>query len=226
MQKTEWKNEFENEYLSGKFAKFPNETMLKILFGNYLKKPLHLDRNSKILDIGCAFGNNLIPFADIGCEIYGIDIHSKIGSLAERFLGSKGYKNFTFKEGNNREINFGDNSFDLVISINTIHYENNERNICKAFEEISRVLKPGGYLYLCTVGKKHSIYKRSIKKSENIFEINNFGFRSGEKFFFFNNKKTLKKYLSKNFKNIEFGQVTENLMTLPLDFIVSVGKNK
>ena len=82
MQKTEWNNEFLRELKAGKYPKYPNEAMLKVIFGSYLNNRPFPDSNWKVLDIGCAMGSNLIPFADIGCDAYGIDIHSDIANNA------------------------------------------------------------------------------------------------------------------------------------------------
>ena len=56
-------NNFNLEKSKDNYPIWPNEAMVKILFGDYLKgiKPT-LESNTKVLDIGCGFGNNLIPF--------------------------------------------------------------------------------------------------------------------------------------------------------------------
>ena len=221
MQKTEWNDEFLRELKAEQYPKYPNEAMLKVIFGSYLSHNPSPQKNWRTLDIGCAMGSNLIPFADLGCDTHGIDIHKDIAKNAQKIMNHRGYDNVTFAEGDNRNIPYPDNFFDLVTSINTIHYEDSEKNIELAFKEFKRVLKPSGGLYISTVGPLHEIYSlsKSIGNHENI--VQNFGFRTGEKFFFFDNERYLNYYLSKFFENVETGQVTEKLMTMELDFLIS-----
>jgi len=221
MQKTEWNNEFLRELKAEEYPKYPNEAMLKVIFGSYLRNRPILSSNMKVLDVGCAMGSNLIPFADMGCDVHGIDIHPDISNNAKKIMKHRGYEDIDFKEGSNRNIPFPDNSFDLITSINTLHYEKNEEDMILALNEFQRVLKPGGGLYISTVGPKHEIYNLSkpLGNHENL--IQDFGFRSGERFFFFDNERYLDYYLSKIFTNVETGRVTEKLMTMDLDFLIS-----
>lgn len=222
MQKQEWNEEFLRELDAGNFPKYPNEVMLKLVFGSYLEKPLMPQPSWKVLDVGCAFGSNLIPFADMGCEVYGVDIHSEITINAEKVMNARGYDKVEFCEGSNRALPYPDDHFDLILSINTLHYESSEKDLLDALAEFRRVLKVGGAVCLSTVGPDHTIYQRSKLVDEHINLIQDFGFRSGEKFFFFDNERYLSHYLSKFFTNVETGKVTEKLMTLPLDFLVAV----
>lgn len=224
MQKQEWNQEFLREFATGNFPKYPNEVMLKVVFGSYLEKPIKPQSNWKILDIGCAFGSNLIPFAEMGCEVYGVDIHPEIAANAEKVMRLRGYDKMEFLEGSNRALPFPDDYFDLILSVNTLHYESTEDNVLDALNEFQRVLKVNGALYISTVGPDHEIYRRSELIDEHINLIQDFGFRNGEKFFFFDNERYLKYYLSKCFADVETGKVTEKLMNLPLDFLIAVGR--
>jgi ubiquinone/menaquinone biosynthesis C-methylase UbiE len=224
MQKIEWNEEFLKELATGHFPKYPNEVMLKVVFGNYLEKPLKPQSDWRVLDIGCAFGSNLIPFADLGCEIHGVDIHSDIAENATKVMHSRGYTNVKFQEGMNRKLPYPENYFDIVLSVNTLHYESSSALVLEALAEFRRVLKPGGAVYLSTVGPDHEIYRRSKLVDQHINVIQNFGFRDGEEFFFFDNERYLNHYLSKHFVDVETGKVQEKLMTLPLDFLIAVAR--
>ncbi len=92
------------------------------------------------------------------------------------------------------------------------------------------MLKPGGGLYISTVGPKHIIYNESKPLGEHKNIIQDFGFTTGEsvagfrineQFFFFDNERYLNHYLSMFFESVETGQVTERLMTMDLDFLIS-----
>jgi len=224
MQKSEWNQEFQRELATGNFPKYPHEVMLKVVFGGYLKQPIRPQPDWKVLDIGCALGSNLIPFADIGCQVHGVDIHQGITDNATKVMNGRGYTDIQFLEGTNRSLPFPDNYFDLVLSVNTLHYESSNEHIMDALSEFRRVLKAGGALFISTVGPDHEIYRRSRLVDEHINLIQNFGFRSGEKFFFFDNERYLDHYLSKIFVDVETGKVTEKLMTLQLDFLIAAAR--
>lgn len=101
----------------------------------------HLDRNSVILDVGCAKGfmlhdfKQLIPEATVaGIDISRYAIENAIPDMRP-FV----------QVGNAADLPFPDNSFDLVISINTIH--NLPLDSCKkALQEIERVSRAHSYI--------------------------------------------------------------------------------
>ena len=65
MQNKEWADELKRELDRENYPQWPNETMLKVLFGNYLKKKFILPKNANVLDVGCFFGNNLFQLSAI-----------------------------------------------------------------------------------------------------------------------------------------------------------------
>lgn len=102
-----------------------------------------LTSESSVLDIGCAKGFMLYDFMRVipGIRIAGLDISSY--ALGE---APNDVKPFLFL-GNAKELPFDDRSFDLVISINTVH--NLELPECKqAIAEIERVKKKHAFLVL------------------------------------------------------------------------------
>ena len=48
MQKQKWNEEFLRELDTGEYPKYPNEVMLKLVFGSYLEKPLAPQKNWKV----------------------------------------------------------------------------------------------------------------------------------------------------------------------------------
>lgn len=100
-----------------------------------------LNSKSRILDVGCGKGfllyeiKKLIP----NCEVFGIDI-SKYAIKH----GKKEIKN-NLKIGNANKLPYAENSFDLVLSINTLHnlycYD-----LISSLKEIERVSKKHKYL--------------------------------------------------------------------------------
>lgn len=106
-------------------------------FRNYY----HLDSHSSILDVGCAKGFMLYDFKNLipGIKVAGIDISSYAIKHAKEEV-----KPF-LKVGNAKALPYQDKSFDLVISINTVH--NLPLKDCKkAIKEIVRVSKKHAFI--------------------------------------------------------------------------------
>ncbi len=98
---------------------------------------------SKILDVGCGKGFMMYDFlqANKNLIVKGIDI-SKY-AIENSMQEIKDYVSV----GNAKELNFDDNEFDLVISINTVH--NLEYDECaRALQEIERVSRKDKYVIL------------------------------------------------------------------------------
>lgn len=222
-QREEWNEEIKREKKALAYPKWPNEVMLKVLFGgsDYLTTPYKPQPNWRVLDVGCGFGNNLVPFVDIGCECHGVDIHADMARTAQEVMDARGFK-ARFQEGSNRSLPYPEAHFDLLLSVNTLHYEGSEANVLAALKEFRRVLKPGGAAYISTVGPRHEIYNRAELLGNHRYMIKDFGFRDGQEFFFCDTERYLRRFCETSFTDVETGHVTEKLMNLPLDFLIAL----
>ena len=219
----EWNEEIKRERQAQQYPKWPNEVMLKLLFGgtDYLNHPFKPQPEWRVLDVGCGFANNLVPFADIGCECHGVDLHPEMAATAQAVMDQRGFKT-KIQAGSNRSLPYPDAHFDLLLSINTLHYEGSEENVMAALKEFRRVLKPGGGLYLSTVGPEHEIYRRAQVLGQHRYKVQDFDFRDGHEFFFFDTERYLEHYCMQIFADVETGRVTEKLVKLPLDFLIAL----
>lgn len=101
----------------------------------------NLNRNSSILDIGCGKGFMLydLSLALPGLNLAGIDISDYA------IKNSKPEVKEFLRVGNAISLPYKDKSFDIVISINTIH--NLEKDECaQALREITRVSKKNSFI--------------------------------------------------------------------------------
>lgn len=101
----------------------------------------NLGSNSSVLDVGCAKGFMMHDFAELipGVTVKGLDISNyAIENVIEDMKPH-------VQVGNALQLPFDDKSFDVVISITTLH--NLERDECgKALQEIERVSRMGSFI--------------------------------------------------------------------------------
>lgn len=207
------------------YPQWPNEVMLKLVFGSYLGHRVQLKPEMRVLDVGCGFGNNLLPFLVRGYHCCGVEVTEEMSRQTQDILAQRGFS-ADIRFGNNRDLPFEDGAFDLLLAMNVIHYEANIENVRAAFAEYHRVLAKGGKLLLMTVGPKHAILKDAKTVAAHVYEIHNYDFRDGSNFFAFDNETYLKECLDKTFNNVETGRVQEGLMTVNLDFLVAAGESR
>ncbi len=106
-----------------------------------LQRHFHLDKNSSVLDVGCAKGFFMYDLCELipGITVKGIDIsHYAVDNALETMKSH-------ICKANAVELPFDDDSFDVVISVNTVH--NLEYHECgKALAEIQRVSRRGCFV--------------------------------------------------------------------------------
>ena len=105
------------------------------------EKHYGLTSNSSLLDVGCAKGFMLHDLEELipGISVAGVDVSDYAIEHAMEDVQSK------VQVADARNLPFADNSFDVVIAINTIH--NLEREECaKALREIERVSRKGSFI--------------------------------------------------------------------------------
>lgn len=105
---------------------------------NKLKELLNPGPDKIGLDIGCGTGNYTIPFINDFGKVYGLDIDKWMLDIAK-----KKSDRVEWIERNALKTGLDDESCDAVWLISTLHYFSEERQKL-LFEEIHRILKPGG----------------------------------------------------------------------------------
>ena len=81
-----------------------------------------------------------------GTRLIGLDISPDMQALAQRNAQAYGLTGRTdYRLGNCDQLPFGDNVFDAVFTNGSLH---EWANPCGAFDEIWRVLKPGGWYFI------------------------------------------------------------------------------
>lgn len=110
---------------------------------DWLKKFVKkLNKNSKVLDLGCAFGRDTQFFLDNKFDAYGVDLSKKLIEKAKiRVPTGK------FQVASLLDLPFEDDFFDAIwCSATLLHLS--KKDVPKALSEMQRVLKTKGILYL------------------------------------------------------------------------------
>ncbi|OGF50411.1 MAG: hypothetical protein A2231_02645 [Candidatus Firestonebacteria bacterium RIFOXYA2_FULL_40_8] len=131
----------------------------RILSAGYVKNI------GKVLELGCGAGNNLIYLAKKGFEVYGIDHSEEAISWAKEKTGKENVKAGLSVGDAALLKDFKDSFFDFVFDGGVSYY------VCgKArktfFDNINRVLKPGGF---CYIAAQHSDEKPKVEITKGSF---------------------------------------------------------
>ena len=149
--------------------------------------------NPQILDVGCGTGRTAIRIAKAlknGGHLFGIDIYSKLAipgntlnTVQNNARIEKVEEKTSFQYGSATNIPFEKNSIDIVNVSSVLHEVHDPNGQDKAMQELYRVLKPGGYLYLsewnrtswqliaftglcCFVFKHKNYWEKLLKKNK------------------------------------------------------------
>src|SRR5262249_29884415 len=97
-------------------------------------------RGLRVLEIGCGLGTDGAQFAKAGAPYTGVDLTEAAIALAQKrfqFCELPG----TFRTADAENLDFADDSFDLVYSHGVLHHT---PDTARAVQEVRRVLRPGG----------------------------------------------------------------------------------
>jgi SAM-dependent methyltransferase len=105
-------------------------------------------KGKQCLDVGCGGGRYTIAMSRLGAgQVVGCDISDD--GLANARLRAEGLPNVNFEKASALDLPFDDESFDFVFSSGVLHHTTDPD---RGLDELTRVLRPGGYLYLMLYG--------------------------------------------------------------------------
>jgi len=152
-------------------------------YDHYRGRPYHshlsdyliraLPEQGDLLDIGCGTGLFIEKYLRKGGTATGVDLSEKMAGLAR-----KKCPGCEFVVGNGETIPFRNNSFDAVSSLLVFSYVKHPEIM---LSETCRVLRPGGGIAVCTLGKKlltkgiPALYHISEKMKVRHVVMKNFG---------------------------------------------------
>lgn len=179
-----------------------------------LFETIPISTHCSIVDLGCGGGyiSNRIYEMSGSKQVIGIDFSSQAIALAKKRYKDKP---ITFIENTATDVNLKCNSVDIVVCFGLIeHIENFD--LC--FDEVKRILKQGGFLYLTSSNKYSFMYVH--RKIKEFFRVWKYGYQKNwavtdlEKYLLSIGFETIK-------LNVECGVVDFKFITL-LDTIINM----
>ena len=128
-----------------------------------LLETLRAEGVERVLDLGFGLGRHVVLFAREGFETHGVEPTRSGFAYCRDWLRGEGLR-ANIRRGEMAELPYGDGFFDFVLSWNVI-YHSTLRQLRRALEEIRRVTRRGGLIYLTlnSTRNKHCGLGREIE---------------------------------------------------------------
>jgi 2-polyprenyl-6-hydroxyphenyl methylase / 3-demethylubiquinone-9 3-methyltransferase len=115
-----------------------------------LVKELGIDpRGRKTLDVGCGGGILAEEFAQLGCDVTGIDPSERSIEAARAHARQEGLT-IDYVPGSGESLPFPDSAFELAYCCDVLEHVN---DVGRVIAEVARVLEPGGLFFYDTINR-------------------------------------------------------------------------
>lgn len=125
--------------------------------------------NGKLLDVGCGFARIAIEIAKRfpEVEITGIDLGEPLLDIGRKLISEHGFENqITLNIGDAHQLNFEDNSYDIVINSFMLHIVEDPVSM---LNEIERVAKPDASIIMTDLRRGFLAY--FVKKFKTAYTL-------------------------------------------------------
>jgi SAM-dependent methyltransferase len=126
----------------------------------------------RMLDAGCGEGRNMGWFLTQGVQVYGIDLYQSAVQYARVWAKSilPAFEPLQIQEGDISQLPYPDHFFDAVVCNAVLHFAKNEQQFETMWQEMVRVLRPGGILFL-RFSTLHGIDYNPQPIEKNVFRL-------------------------------------------------------
>ena len=113
-----------------------------------LKSVYNYDFNEKkMLVAGSGTGGECVFFSKKNMQVFGIEPNKEANAISKLKIQELGIKNISISEGVLEDLPYKNNFFDLIYCYTVLEHVD---NVAKSITEMIRVLKPGGFIFICT----------------------------------------------------------------------------
>ncbi|HVW66437.1 MAG TPA: class I SAM-dependent methyltransferase [Candidatus Peribacteraceae bacterium] len=127
-----------------------------------------LKPGKRVLDLGCGYGKDSIYFARKGLNVTALDF-SRVGTEHIRKEAKRLGYDIDVRYGDlSKKLPFKNGSFDAVYAHLSLHYFD-DRKTQEIFEEVRRVLKPGGFFFVKCKSVDDPLYGKGKEIGTDMF---------------------------------------------------------
>jgi SAM-dependent methyltransferase len=155
-------------YKNGYDHMYPNENIVRLV-------KMHFKSNSgKVLDFGFGCGENLIHLLKCGYYVSGIEISNEAKKLTEKKLKThqelKGMFDLKILNGNDKILPYEDDTFDFILSNQTVYFLASRTKINRLINEFHRILKPGGKIIITMMSRLNTGCTSGVPLGDDVYE--------------------------------------------------------
>lgn len=147
---------------------YPAEGVIRIFKGRFPGLSMNRDDHSgcSILDLGCGDGRHLPFFHGLGMKVSAVEITDAICEVLRSRMAGYGV-DADIRTGHAGSLPFAEASFDRLLTWNSCYYMSlGQQKFEDHVSEMSRVLKPGGWI-IASIPKKTSFIFRNSVEADN-----------------------------------------------------------
>jgi SAM-dependent methyltransferase len=188
---------------------YPTEFVLRSFVGTYpgLTKPSLGDSELRVLDLGFGDGRNMPLLANLGMQVFGVEITDAICDDASKRLAMLGH-DVIVKRGRNSSIPFSDAFFDHVVACHACYYVDEGTSFSDNLSEIARVMKPGArFLFSAPMATSYIVCDGAPLEDGHVRVANDpYGVRDGYILKKFDTAQGIRDCLRDDFQDFEIGE--------------------
>lgn len=159
---------YEGCYKRGNDHSYPNENIVRLV------KWFFPGKEGKVLDYGFGYGENLIHLLKSGYSCSGVDIASTAKNVVirklEKYPKYKDKYSLHILTNDDKQLMFEDNSFDYIVSNQTVYFSASETGVLKLLREFNRVLKPDGRLIITMMSRLNTFCISGTEIEPNVYK--------------------------------------------------------
>lgn len=136
---------------------YPVEFVVRAFLGSYPRLPRagRSPDGARVLDLGFGDGRNMPLLANLGMQVYGVEISQEICALTAERMRGLGVSVET-RVGRNSQIPFDDRFFDVVLACHSCYYIEPGTRFSDNVAEIARVMHGGGrFVFSAPMGSSY-----------------------------------------------------------------------